>query len=128
VAIGIDKDGDFLYRFENAAIALLATSGAPVLNAAREVVAINIGAGRYEGQMFGVANPVDRFRNFLESAAKSSESTKIGINLFETAESQAGRERAAFAWKHARGRDRGNNLALRHAIYSIPAKLSLGFS
>jgi S1-C subfamily serine protease len=72
-AVGTDEDGDFIFKFENAAISLRATSGAPVLNAAGEVVAINLGAGRKDGQMIGIANPVDRFRKFLEAAAKSSE-------------------------------------------------------
>lgn len=73
VSLGVDKDSDFLFQYDNAGIALRATSGAPVLNAAGEVVAINLGGGRYDGQMIGIANPVDRFRKFLEAAAKSSE-------------------------------------------------------
>ena len=73
VASGIDEDGDFIFEYENAAIALRATSGAPVLNATGELVAIYLAGGRKVGQMFGIGNPVDRFRKFLESAAKSTE-------------------------------------------------------
>jgi hypothetical protein len=72
-AMGIDNQGHFVYRFENPSVSIQATSGAPVLNAAGEVVAVNTGGFELDGDTYGFANPVERFRKFLESAARSEQ-------------------------------------------------------
>ena len=55
---------DLNYEFENPDIDHRATSGAPILNGDGDVVAINLG--------LGFANPVVRFRYYLEKAANES--------------------------------------------------------
>jgi len=69
---GLGPFGDYVYEFDNPQLGLRATSGAPVLNSAGEVVAINLGGGSNFGKVFGSGNHVDRFRPFLEAAAKAS--------------------------------------------------------
>ena len=49
--------GECQYRFDDQ-ITLTATSGAPVLNAAGEVVAINLAGMDVQGKIHGVGNPV----------------------------------------------------------------------
>lgn len=67
--IEVDEAGDLLYAFDQATLELRATSGAPVLNAAGHVVAINLGGGSPNpGQLLGVGNPISRFRSSLEKA------------------------------------------------------------
>lgn len=64
-----EGEGLLLYEFDDAGLELRATSGAPVLNAAGEVVAINLASGKTpEGTLFGAGNPATRFRPFLEAA------------------------------------------------------------
>ena len=70
--IEIDQNGDLVYRFDNPKVSIRATSGAPVLNAASEVVAINWGGGSDEKGMLGCGNPVERFAPQLEAAVKQS--------------------------------------------------------
>jgi hypothetical protein len=70
VSLGIDKEGDYRYRFDNPEMTIRATSGAPVLNAAGEVVAINLGGAKDDRGIIGIGNPVNRFRPFLEGAPK----------------------------------------------------------
>jgi hypothetical protein len=70
--IEIDENGDLIYRFENPKLSIRATSGAPVLNTASEVVAINWGGGSDENGTFGCGNPVERFAPQLEAAVKQS--------------------------------------------------------
>ena len=67
--LGIDGDGDFIVQFANKKLDLQATSGAPVLNADGEVVAINLGGWTEAGFMIGVGNPVTKFRAALLEAA-----------------------------------------------------------
>ena len=66
--LGIDYEGDFVVQFANRQLELQATSGAPILNAAGEVVAINLGGWSEDGYKFGVGNPVSRFRGGLLNA------------------------------------------------------------
>jgi hypothetical protein len=69
-SIGVSRDGDYFYEFENPDLVLRATSGAPILNAAGEVVAINLGGGKAPTRKLnGVGNPVTRFRPALDEAA-----------------------------------------------------------
>lgn len=63
------EDRKLYYKYENAQIELRATSGAPVLNAQGEVVAINLGGGEMNGDLIGVGNPVSRFRPYVVNAA-----------------------------------------------------------
>ncbi|HUE73593.1 MAG TPA: hypothetical protein VMP01_22135 [Pirellulaceae bacterium] len=63
--------GECQYRFDNQ-IKITATSGAPVLNAAGEVVAINLGGLDVEGRIHGVGNPVEVFRPAIMAAIGSS--------------------------------------------------------
>ena len=63
--------GECQYRFDNQ-IKVTATSGAPVLNAAGEVVAINLAALNVEGKIHGVGNPVEVFRPAIMAALASS--------------------------------------------------------
>lgn len=69
--IGMHPRGDYLYQFENAAVPIPGTSGAPVLNAAGEVVAINLGGYSEDGKKFGAGNHIERFRPYLEKALKN---------------------------------------------------------
>lgn len=72
VLVGINKEGEAIYRFDNLKMELRATSGAPVLNKAGQVVAIHLGGGAEDGKLYGFGNPVERFRPHLETAAKQS--------------------------------------------------------
>lgn len=65
IVIGQDPDGNLVYRYDAKEIDLVATSGAPVVNAAGEVVAINLGGGTERGETFGVGNPMTRVRPLL---------------------------------------------------------------
>jgi hypothetical protein len=66
---GKDEFGNFIYEYDNRKLVLSGTSGAPVLNAAGEVVAINVGVDKIPNRLFGIGNPVDRFRPHPETAA-----------------------------------------------------------
>jgi len=66
--VGTDEDGDYVYRYDNPKVVIRATSGAPVVNGAGQVVAINLGGGQSNGGVTGVGNPVTRFRKYLEAA------------------------------------------------------------
>jgi hypothetical protein len=66
--LGVDESGDLEYRYDNPNLSIRATSGAPVLNAAGEVVAINLGGGRVGKDIHGIGNPVGRFAPHLEAA------------------------------------------------------------
>jgi hypothetical protein len=58
----------FVYEFDNPDIHIVATSGAPVLNQKGEVVAINLGGGKYDNRSFGFGNPVTAFHSHLQTA------------------------------------------------------------
>ena len=69
---GKDEFGHLIYEYDNRKLVLSGTSGAPILNDAGDVVAINVGVDVMPNRLFGIGNPVDRFRPYLESAAKAS--------------------------------------------------------
>ena len=66
---GVDEGGNLVYEYENAELLLKATSGAPVLNGSGDVVAINIGVKKESDHLFGIGNPVTRFRVHVANAA-----------------------------------------------------------
>jgi hypothetical protein len=68
--VGITKAGEYVYRFDNPKLSIRGTSGAPVLNAAGELVAINLGGYDDDGKVFGLGNPVEQFKRHLLAAAK----------------------------------------------------------
>jgi hypothetical protein len=65
-------DGECTYRFDDPKISLRATSGAPVVNAAGRVVAINVAGGSQGGKVIGFGTPVARFKPHLEEAVKKA--------------------------------------------------------
>lgn len=65
---GVDA-GFLVYRFDNRSLEIIATSGAPVLNAKHEVVAVNAGGGEIDGAMIGVGTPTYKFYEPLARAA-----------------------------------------------------------
>lgn len=56
------------YRFDNVKLVIQATSGAPVVNGAGEVVGINLGGGAVDGELFGVADTLPEIRKALADA------------------------------------------------------------
>ena len=60
-----------LYNFDNPNIELVATSGAPIVNARQEVVAINAGGGKEGNTMLGVGTPSSKFIDPLSAAVGS---------------------------------------------------------
>ncbi|MDQ6685211.1 MAG: hypothetical protein M3Z16_08790 [Pseudomonadota bacterium] len=72
VARGLER-GYLLYDFIDGGYAVRATSGAPVLNANGEVVAINLGGGSTDnsGRMYGLGNPATAWRDALSSSCRS---------------------------------------------------------
>jgi hypothetical protein len=66
---GIER-GWLAYEFAEGTLELRATSGAPVLNTAGQVVAINAGGRQGNGVTIGMGSPVDRFYDQLQRAAK----------------------------------------------------------
>ena len=65
-----DANGLVYYVFEDPELQLRATSGAPILDAAGEIVAIQVAAGKIERTHFGVATPVAKFLPSLKAALK----------------------------------------------------------
>jgi hypothetical protein len=70
--LGTDEYGLLLYRYDNPKLSKQATSGAPIVNRAGQLVAINLGGYESEGAVIGAGNPVSRFRKYLEAAAQRS--------------------------------------------------------
>jgi hypothetical protein len=63
------EDGWMLYNFDNPNLEIVATSGAPVVNARQEVVAINAGGSKDGNIMLGIGTPSS---NFIEPLAKAA--------------------------------------------------------
>jgi hypothetical protein len=57
-----------IYLFDTRTLGLRATSGAPMLNAAGEVVGVNLGAAASPESLVGLANPVTSVRQLLSNA------------------------------------------------------------
>lgn len=70
VATEISDEGLWI-RFDEPEIDLTATSGAPVLNARGEVAGIAVGGTEEVDGVYGLVNPVDRFRDALAAAARA---------------------------------------------------------
>lgn len=51
------------YKFENSAYDIQATSGAPVVNAAGEVVGVNLGGGPKNGELFGYGDSLSAVKS-----------------------------------------------------------------
>ena len=60
------------YHFADKKIELRGTSGAPVLNAKGEVIAMNLGGGKQAGKLIGVGNPVESMRKRATDALKAA--------------------------------------------------------
>ena len=58
----------FIYKFESPEEGPRYTSGSPLLNGAGEVVALNVGGGRFRGARLGHANHVANIRRHLSQA------------------------------------------------------------
>ncbi len=61
-----------MYQYDNPKLSKQATSGAPIVEQAGRLVAVNLGGYEDEGQIIGVGNPVGRFRKFLEAATQKT--------------------------------------------------------
>jgi len=59
-----------IFEYEEKDIVLTATSGAPILNSAGEVVGLNVGGGEQYGKIVGVANPCTSIRKKLKKALR----------------------------------------------------------
>jgi hypothetical protein len=62
------SDTELEYTFDANGIKLAGTSGAPVLNMAGAVVALNIGGGEERGKQWGMGNPCNSIAKLLKSA------------------------------------------------------------
>lgn len=61
----------FIYKFESDQAGPLYTSGSPLLNAAGDVVALNVGGGHFQGRRLGHANHVANIRRHLADAVRA---------------------------------------------------------
>lgn len=59
------------YEFDDKAIKLAGTSGAPVINSDGEVVAINIGGTEHKGKLVGYGNPMPSIVEHLEKSLRN---------------------------------------------------------
>jgi hypothetical protein len=68
------QDGYLMYIFKTPGFVLQATSGAPVINAAGEVVGINLGGGEIgqTKQLYGMANPSAAWLQGLDAQCKKT--------------------------------------------------------
>jgi hypothetical protein len=79
-AVVAQADDEVLaYVFDNASIQLRATSGAPVVDAAGDVVAINIAGGSQDGKTIGFGNPAWSVSKRLRAATKHEEKARHPI-------------------------------------------------
>lgn len=62
------SDSEFEYIYDDKEIRLAGTSGAPVLNTAGDVVALNIGGSPEGDRIWGMGNPCDSILRLLEKA------------------------------------------------------------
>lgn len=60
--------GTVLFVYDNPAVDIRATSGAPVVNARGEVVGVNFGGGERQGRAFGIATGLATVRTMLAGA------------------------------------------------------------
>ncbi len=67
-SVSAATDKELRYIFADSDLKLQATSGAAVVNAKGEVVAVNLGGGKNVGLVFGVGNPVSSVRAKLDKA------------------------------------------------------------
>lgn len=61
--------GFLVYKFDDRTLEIIATSGAPVLNAKHQVVAVNSGGGELDGAIMGLGTPTSKFYEPLARAA-----------------------------------------------------------
>jgi hypothetical protein len=66
---GINKGNNLMFEFDSNDLSLIGTSGGAILNSRGEVVGIQVGTVSLGKQLYGTANPVDRFRPALIEAA-----------------------------------------------------------
>jgi hypothetical protein len=67
--VRVSSDSELDFTYDNGALNLMATSGAPVLNKEGKVVGINVGGKRWtETQQEGFATPVPTIRRLLSKA------------------------------------------------------------
>jgi hypothetical protein len=69
-SVSASTEKELRFIFADRQLKLKATSGAPILNAKGEVVAVNLGGGSNLGLTFGVGNPVSSVRKRLDKALK----------------------------------------------------------
>ena len=65
---GTDQ-GYLVYRFDDPSLEIVATSGAPVVNAKHEVIAVNAAGGQINGSNYGIGTPTYKFFEPLAQAA-----------------------------------------------------------
>jgi len=66
--VKLASDKMLYFEYEEKDIILMATSGAPIVNASGEVVGLNIGGGEQEGKTIGVANPCTSMLKMIKKA------------------------------------------------------------
>lgn len=66
--VQVSNETELVYAFVAKDIALAGTSGAPVLNQAGEVVALNVGGGESQGSILGMGNPAKSILKLLARA------------------------------------------------------------
>ncbi|HEX9060540.1 MAG TPA: serine protease [Clostridia bacterium] len=62
------SDKMLYFEYEEKDIVLQATSGAPIINSAGEVVGLNIGGGEQKGKKVGIANPCTSMTKMIKKA------------------------------------------------------------
>lgn len=66
--VRLSKDDALQYEYDNAALSIQATSGAPVVNADGDVVGINLGGGTLHGKLIGIGDSLASVRSMLNAA------------------------------------------------------------